>query len=519
MPDALLPIRHVYDVEPAHAAPSGVESAVLGEMRDLLATGPTHAPSDAALSAVLARAAEATGLPSPPLEARSAAEAALFDQSRAALDRLPRSRPEPEGVAAVEAFAALAPALTARQSPSAAAVAAVLARAAEPAGEPLTADSPVEAAVLDQSLAALDQLPRTRPEAETLAAVLAFAAQPSDPLAAVRGVYLGETAAPSVEGRVLEQSREIVERAFAALPQPRPTADAVAAVLARAAEPTDATALDARSPIEVAVLAQSLLALDRLPRPRPAAASLDAVRLAAATASAPAAAPVAAPVPAPPATAPAVPNAFLQNRFGAWAGGAALVLAALAAVVVLPQGGPADAETTVVAAVAEPAPVVEEAAPAPPEADAAEPVAADPLPRPSSAGTASAASGLFAAAERVVPRPAPAPPPAARPDARATTPPTAFAAASTPSARAATPRAAGAAPVPSWEASDDVRALSLRLQDLDDADALAWDAAPAEAFGRPAGTVRGATLGLQSVREGAPALPPARARIRPDSLR
>ncbi|WP_412069800.1 hypothetical protein [Rubrivirga sp. IMCC43871] len=511
MPDALLPIRHAYGVEPApEGAPPGVEATLLNGMRDLLATGPAHAPSEDALSAVRARAAEATLLTSPPLEARTATEAAVIDQSLAALDRLPRSRPEPEGVAAVEVFAVLAPALTARQSPSAAAVAAVLARAAEPAGEALTAESPVEAAVLDQSLAALDHLPRARPAADTLAAVLAFAAQPeSDELAAVRGVYLGEAAVVSVEADLIGQSRELLDSAFAARPQPRPSADAVALVLARAAEPAG-EALTAESPVEAAVLDQSLAALDRLPRSRPGAASLDAVRLAAATASAESVSGTASAPLAPAAAEPGVPAAFLQGRFGAWAGAAALVLTALVAVVILPEGGP-DAEPSLTAAVAEAAPALEDAPPAPPVADAAEPVAADPAPSGSSAGTASAASGLVAVAERVVPRPAPAPPP--------TTTPATFASVPAPSARTATPRAADARSVPSWEASDDVRALSLRLQEIDAADALAWDDAPAEAFGVPTGPTGGGALGLQSVRAGAPALAPARARIRPDSLR
>ena len=78
--------------------------------------------------------------------------------------------------------------------------------------------------------------------------------------------------------------------------------------------------------------------------------------------------------------------------------------------------------------------------------------------------------------------------------------------------RPALPRRA-ARPTPSWDTPDDVRALSLRLQELDEADALAWDDAPAETFGVPRAPSAGSASGLQSVRAGTP----ARARFRSDS--
>jgi hypothetical protein len=67
--------------------------------------------------------------------------------------------------------------------------------------------------------------------------------------------------------------------------------------------------------------------------------------------------------------------------------------------------------------------------------------------------------------------------------------------------------------------SEDVRALSLRLQELGSEDDLAWDDVPAEAFGQPSTPSAGTAPGLQSVRAGTPAprAAPARARLRTDT--
>ena len=280
--------------------------------------------------------------------------------------------------------------------------------------------------------------------------------------------------------------REALGRAFASRPQPRPSADAVEAVLARAAE---ASGVESEPVLEVpavegALFAQSLRALDRLPRPRPSATTLDAVRLAAATASAEAR--PAADRPARAADrAPALP---LYRRTSVW-GGAALVMAALVAVVVLPFGGVASEEPLAVPEVAEAA----DAAPvAVEEPEASEPDVPTPSAAPSPPLAASAAaSGLAAVVER-----RPPPPAGAQLASQPTAPPQ-------------------AAP-PAWETPDDVRMLSLRLQELDAEDALAWDDAPAEAFGVPTAPSVQAAPGIQAVREGAPAVP-ARARLRTDS--
>ena len=471
MSDALTPLRHVYGVEPIGAAeaPGGAghpEQEALRQLRALLDTWPTPAPSAQATAAV---------------EARAAVVAAAVSQTDAALAQAFASRPQP--------------------GPSSAVVDAVLARAAEPTGAPdaLPAGSPAEAALLDQSLRALDRLPASRPDAAVIAAIEARAAEASAALDAVRHVYLDAPAVATVEAEALRQSRAIVERALASRPQPRPSSEALDAVLARAAE---ASGVEAEPALEVplvegAVLAQSLRALDRLPRPQPSAATLDAVRLVAATAGT---APVRDDRPARSADRSPAPPARRRAPVGVWAGAAGLLVAALAVLVVRPFGGTVEEAPVTAAAVAE---VVDVAAPEPPAPTPVEEAVADlaaPAPSAPSPGLAVAAPlpGLVQAAQRTV---RPTPPPSAP-----------------------APEVAAAAPAPpsdppTWEASDDVRALSLRLQELDSDDALAWDDAPAEAFGVPAASSAGAAPGIQAVRAGAPAVrpAPARARLRLDS--
>ena len=481
MSDALTPLRHAYGVEPVGApeAPGDAghpEQEALRQMRDLLDTWPAPSPAPETVAAV---------------EARASVIAAAVSQTDAALARAFSGRPQPR--------------------PTDAVVASVLARAAAPAPDVLPAASPVEQAVFDQSLQALDRLPTLRPAASVIAAVEARAAEASSALAAVRSVYLDAPAADSVEAETLRQSRAAVDQAFAARPQPRPSAEAIEAVLARAAE---AAGVEAEPVLEIpavegAVLAQSHLALDRLPRPRPSAATLDAVRLAAVTAGT---APARDDRPARSVDrAPARPTRR-RTPVGVWAGAAGLLVAALVAIVVLPRGGAESEAPMAVAALAE-----ADAAVVPPaeqpsamEAEPTESADADisASPAPSGALAAAAPIAAFAPtpvrAERTPSDPAPR--------ASAPPPPT-VAAAARPSASAV------ASDPPSWEMSEDVRTLSLRLQELGSEDDLAWDDVPAEAFGQPASPSVGAAPGLQSVRAGAPAArpAPARARLRTDT--
>ncbi len=467
MSDALTPLRHVYDVEPAGAPSPGAsghpEHEALRQMRALLDRRPASAPSPRAVAAVEARAALVT---------------AVLDQTTAVVERALSARPQPR--------------------PSADVVAAVLARAAEPAADALAAESPVEAAVLAQSLQALDRLPMARPGAAVIEAVEARAAQASAGLDAVRAVYQDAPAVVSVEAEVLRQSRAAVEQTMTSQPRLRPSADVTAAVLARAAEASglDAETVADGSTVEAALLDQSFRALDRLPRSRPSAATLDAVRVAAATAGV---SPVRDDRPAAsPDRAPARPSRR-RTPVGVWAGATTFLVAALAAIVVLPLGESSEVSASLAdVAEAEPAGAAAPAA-APLAALEPDPAPADPEPTfaPSPPSTTAAMSGLAAAVQRVA-RPSP-------PARTAPAEPTQAALAS------ATP--APAASTPGWEASDDVRALSLRLQELDGEDALAWDEAPAETFGVPTSRSVGSAPGIQAVRAGAP----ARARFRSDS--
>lgn len=515
MSDALTPLRHAYGLDAAAAAAPGApgyaEQEALRGMAEVLAAAPRRRPAEGALDAVRSYAARASAAHS--LAAvravyaegdgeGGAAEVALLGQTRQAVERALGARPQPR--------------------PSTAAVDAVLARAAEASGQggvaveaptlvPLAsalgfADAPasVERAVLEQSLAALDRAPRPRPSADVFSSVVAFAATASsDGLAAVRYVYEGGAASEhTVEVALLEQGRDIVERAFRARPQPRPTAEVVDAILARAVAATAARAdeptvsepalaplalsyglaLAVKAPTggaETALLAQTQDALDRLRPARPDAAVVANVVARAAAAR--------------PARRPAStdrPSAPSSRRWpaGVWAGGAAFMLAALTAIAVLPgvfADGPAPA----------PPAAAEEEAPGPSLATVGGPTEIEatldsparsggsPAPPPAPAATAPSAapSGHAAVAERraAPPRPAATPEPAQE--------------------------------TPAWETGQDVRALSLRLDEIDRSiEGLAWDE-PAEAFGQPIGTPAAtSTPGLRAVREGAA---PARARI------
>ena len=368
-------------------------------------------------------------------------------------------------------------------SPPADVLASVLARAAEPR-DALTFESEPQAAALAPMLEALDRAPRPSPPASVLARVEARAAQALPSLAAVRQVYADGPAVPAgdaVEAAVLTQSRHAVEQSLAARPLAQPSPEGVEAVLARAAEAPLRDEVSAESAVESAVLAQSLRALDRLPRPSPSAESLAAVL--AAAASRPARERAAAPAPSRHPARDRAPARSRRRSVGVWAGASVLALAVALAVMLLPSSTP-EAE------VAGPVALADQAAPAPVQADAAPPaMAAEPpaafqtAPSGSSLAASAAIAGLVPVAERL------ATPPASRP---AAPPPASSPASVSPSAA---PVAAAQAP-PSWEASDDVRALSLRLQELED-DALGWDE-PAEAFGAPASALT-STPGVQAV--------------------
>lgn len=405
-----------------------------------------------------------------------------------------------------EALQGLREVLDARppQAPPAHVLDAVMARAAE-SPDALTFASDSQDAALSPVLEALDRLPRPAPPASVMAAVMSRAAQATDSLAAVRHVYedapAPATGTPaSVEAEVLHQSRHAIERSLMARPQAQPSPDVIEAILARAAEAQVQSTIQteevpAQSATEAAVLAQSLRALERLPRPSPPAAALDAVLAAAAAAVVPSSAPaVERARPAAPARdrAPARDSARTRRRpVGVWAGAAAAVMAVAVAVMMWPGGAVQSSDQAPVAVVeqAEPAPAATSAAPAPVAS------APDLAPAPSTApsGSALAASAAIAGFVPVIERPAPSRAPAPRPAAPASVAPRAASVAARTTSAPATPPAA----TPSWEASDDVRALSLRLQELDD-DALGWDE-PAEAFGAPAASSVTSTPGVQAV--------------------
>ena len=527
MSDALTPLRCAYGMEPAvpPGAPGYAEQELIRGTLAALSAAPPRPPAEAVVEAVRQRAAQASAASSDELRAvryvygeegtpGGAVEVALLSQTRGAVERAfaarPQPRPAPAVVEAVEARAAEGrPERVVVEDPALVPLAVAVGGAGTPSAE---------SALLAQSLRALDRAPRRRPDTDAVDAVLAFAASASaSTLDAVRYVY-DDGARPEggVEVALLEQSREVVERALRARPQPRPDASAVDAVLARAAE---ATALRADEPtvsdrplaplalayhlplavdapgggVETALLGQSQAALDRLRPARPSGAVVANVLDRAASAArrpAPSDRPAQADRPA------AAPASRRRVPAPVWVGGAALMLAALTAIAVLPglfgRGGAVPAAPAEVA-VEGPSVAPEVAAvgvspePAAPELNEA-PAATAPPPAPTVA-----AAGFTPVAARlpVTPRPARVP-------ARTATRP--------------------APETPAWEAGEDVRALSLRLEEIDrSVDGLAWDE-PAEVFGQPAVRPSAASApGLRTVREGAP---PARARIQPaDSTR
>lgn len=415
------------------------------------------------------------------------------------------------------------------------------------------APSPAETALLLQTrtaVAATVAAQNRQPDLAVVAAILAEAARTSAealaPFAAVRTLY-GEPATSSgtvAETALLAQSRMAVEHA--ARPH-RPSDAVVSAVLARAADasriapaPDSAVTSPALAPlavayglplaaaarvpasVETALLVQTRSLLDTAPASAgPSEAAVAAVLARAAARPTPRAAAEQPSLVA--ADRSPIRAARSARRVGAWASGAVLAVALV--VVLLPRSAGAPEAPTVGSSLAgvRPVPSVERAdnaadGGAPAASPVADLIAAAPASAPVQALAAApdpsvlAASPAFTpldvqgpAAPRPsirVPSPAPPPPVPARAEAPLPSSRAAFAQAPT-TALAST--AVSAEVDKSWDAPDDVRVLSLRLQELRRGNAgLGWDAS-AEAFGAPTTGPTGATPGLRNVRETVPA--------------
>ena len=528
MSDALTPLRRAYGVEApgdSRAAPGAggsVEEVLLFQSRaavEATVAAQDRRPTEGVLAAVLAEASRASAEALAPL----AAVRALYGE-------LAGSAPEGEAALLAQSRLVVEQAFDVHgQSPSDAAVAAVLARASEatrltprpdatvevPALAPLamayglpvsgTADR-TETELLVQMRALLDAAPSAVASEAAVAAVLDRASEATRlapvpdapveapslaPLAIAYGLPLAASAgglAPA-ETALLVQTRALLDAAPAA---DSPSEAVVAAVLARAASPAQA----APRP--------------EAPRPAERAADREPIRA-----------------------------ARTHRRVGAWTSAA---VAALALVfVLLPRSAeaPETPGTSVAALTAAPDPSQGTTADAPRPVDAeANPSA--PVAGEIAAATPNASSFAASAAPVPAPRGAPsgpvpstvAPPPGV---SRAEAPRDAVAAPVGRAAASSAPRtverrapppvadettafvsAAGtgrsattATPSESWDAPDDVRVLSMRLQELRrDNAGLAWDT-PTETFGAPT-TRAAASSVLRSVRETVPA---ARARL------
>ena len=418
-----------------------------------------------------------------------------------------------------------------------------------------------EAALLAQTRAAVEAAvvaQDRQPPVATLDAVLAEADRASAaalaPLAAVRALY-GEPAtagADPVEAALLAQTRAAVEQTVDARPS-RPassTLDAIlaaaAAATARAPRPDVAVDVPALAPLavtyglplaagaapdtaETQLLVQTRRLLDDRPvAAGPSAAAVAAVLARAASFGTPPA--VETPVAQPVGDRAPVRAARSYRRIGAWTSAAAVAVALIVALLPRTAKAPeAPAGTQAADVVATLTPetsgATPDAATETPEAQVALPAesfaALPPAPAPPAASPAPDARQI------ATPQPEGAKAlPAAPPPAPAATPRRDATLRSAP-ARPAAPRAeadpttalASADVTPTaaddaWDAPADVRVLSLRLQALGrGTTGLAWDT-PAEAFGAPAtSTVGRATPGFQSVRE---SIPSARVRLRTD---
>ncbi len=238
MNDGLDPIKHVYGEETSGSAPApgslqSVELQVLQEMKLVLSNMPQPTPPDATVIAIKDAAAadvfqalrsayeEEGSVDSMGMDNARVAEYELLRTTKAALDRLHRSRPDPALIDSVKLAAA------AHQ------VTPLLAAYGE--GEAPQAQSPeyVEFSLLTTTMAALDTLPRVSAGSEGLEAVKSAAAEWQR--AAVLAAY-GEAAPPApesanyVEYALLSSTRAALDT----LPRARPDASVFAAVLGAA---------------------------------------------------------------------------------------------------------------------------------------------------------------------------------------------------------------------------------------------------------------------------------------------
>ena len=554
MTDGLSVIRRVYGLGANEPQPgTEAEAAVLTQTRRALDALPAHSPSADALARVMARAADASDVDGLAAvrgacglgPAQNSAEGALLAQSLRAMDSLPAYEPSAQTVQVTHAMAeeATFAAVRATQtgampdtpeaallrqsvealdalpvySPDASGLAAVLAEAERMSnasvlaafGEAEAPDS-IEAALLRQSMEALDMLPAYSPSGDALAAVLARAQAASMP----DGLAAWETDEPSqdVETETLRQSA----LALGSLPTYSPDASGLAAAFAEAERMSHAAVLaafgeaDAQDSVPADVLRQSARALDTLPTYAPSEAAVAAVLGAAVPA------PAATPSRRQPAADRAArPAASPRRRTGLLAGLGTLAVAVIAAVVLLPFGGEAIAPAPEAAAFADLAPQSEPSAPeeraaesdeqAEPYAERLEGGGATPPPAPApvfaqrQAPRGPSAGGVQPAPERRRVQTRDVAP--ARVEAEVDL---------APASLPASPSDASAL-APEWDAGDDVRLLSLRLRQLREQNAgLEWDE-PAIAFGAASSEPSGTTPGVQAVREGPP---PSAARVR-----
>lgn len=416
---------------------------------------------------------EAAGAPPAPGEPGHA-EHRLLQSTREVLDRMPRPRPDAAVLDAVAAAARDATAL-------------VPLRAAFGETPPPASDAPghAEYVLLQSTLAALDTLPPARPDAATLDAVKAAAT--AHALRPVQAAY-GEAEPPAAddpqhaEYALLQSTRDVLDRT----PKPRPDAGVIAALAAAAKQSA------VPPPPTVAPLAPVRPVASRPAAPRPAA------------------------------DRPARILPF--GRLPAWVGTAAmLIVVASVGIWMLNERPPEGAAPERTAeAQAEPdaqdaappegaaAPDMAALSPAPPAesfAQAAPPAPLSPAPANAPAPRAAPSPRLSAGAGRgegtrpraVVPPP---PPVSNEPfDAAAAVVQGEQTTRATVASRSADEAAPGA-----WESGEDVRLLSLRLQQIaETSEGLGWSAPPAP-FGEA-----GSGEPLEGVRADAP---PGRVEVR-----
>lgn len=508
MSDALTPLRHAYGVDaPGSAPPGGPEPALLAQTRaaiEATVAAQTRRPSDVAFAAVLAEAERQSATALAPLAAvralygetttgaPDAVEAAILSQARAAVEQTIDARP---------------------QAPSGAVLAAIVDRAAEATRAAPLADALVEATAL-APLAVAYGLP-TRAAADPTETTLLV--QTRTLLDAAPSPSVAEASLTAVLARAAEATR-LAE----APPESAVEAPALAALAAAYGLPLVASVTPA--PVETALLSQMRTLLDAAPDAGgPAERTLAAVL---AHAAAPATPPPAAAPDRPAADRSPVRAARSYRRVGAWASAATLAIALVVALLPDSAGAPelATVQTpTVVAESVDVPGVTPDGEPVEPvgepvsEAYASNetPALSEPTPSEPLAAAAVPSAPSPAAPVAFVAPPAPRAEtrPATRPEARPQTRPAPRPDPAQSADPALTFASTTPAPASEWDAADDVRVLSLRLQELRRGNqGLAWDT-PVEAFGAPTTRSALSAPAIQSVRA---TVPPARARLRTD---